>query len=209
MVKTAQFAGQGYIYRCPHCNKVDRRGSNGIPKSFICRFCEKEFPVENTYDVRKGDELWKIYDEILSLDTGTGHVNGVPTGQTYSEQSSFDADSYFGMNNQSKFKKMAQTPKGMKILEEVRKIVGLKSVKQLLDSPKGTPNEYVAEAEMKVLIKEYEATLGKGVKLTPQEKKKFLKKAGYDAAIDEENGKCYVFFGSTVAPECDYWWYWE
>ena len=212
MVKTAMFAGQGYIYRCPKCKKVDRQGHNKFPETFTCRFCEHVFPVENELSPKKGGELWKVYDEICGLETGRDYKDGAPTGQPY-----FDADSYFGRNNQQRFKQMAKTAEGMQILEKLITIIKksdgkkFKNVQDLLDSDGGTPNEYVAEAQMWVLIDKHNAANERrgGGGLSPMEKVNLLKHAGYDAFISEETGNCAIFFNSTVAPECDYWVEWK
>lgn len=75
--------------------------------------------------------------------------------------------------------------------------------KQLLSEDKPIPNEIVYEAEMILLVK-------RNVGIGRERQVKLLKENGFSPNIDmNRNRGVYVFFGSTIAPECDSYAYWE
>ena len=39
LTRTTHYVGQGYIYRCPECDKPDRMPYYRCPTSGKCRFC--------------------------------------------------------------------------------------------------------------------------------------------------------------------------
>lgn len=70
LANTIQYAGQGYIYRCPNCKKVDRCGNVA---NHSCRFCK--ISLEFTEKYKMDEELNSVIQEINYLETGTvfGH----------------------------------------------------------------------------------------------------------------------------------------
>lgn len=212
MQHTIEVAGQGFVYRCPKCNRADRQPS--FSNTTECRFCQHSFELTQTNDYSK--KMKRIVDELISLETNQTHVDGKPVDLGYDPywDKKTNLDSYFGRNNQSKFIEMAKTKEGMKILEKLITIISIKSVQELLDSTITIPNEFVSEAKMLVLIDKH-----KGKSLTPKQKVNILKKAGWEAYLSDkasiyhgekkDGNICCVFFYSTVAPERDYVVAWE
>lgn len=210
--ETIYYSGQGYIYRCPECDKVDRRGSI---EELECRFCKKTFATILKSSMT--DELYGVIQEINMLETGTAYgcspeqlekSNLVKAGKSVG----IDVIGLVGKPKNSKndgfrpwrldktqLKELCETPKGKAIMAEVKKI---------LMSPEdfdANEDAYLCkevweEARMIVLMNE-----NKG--LDNQQKIAILKKEGYKPYID--NGVVTVFFGSTYAPECDSWVSWK
>lgn len=66
ITETIYYSGQGYIYRCPHCQKVDRQGN--IDGENTCRFCEK--PLSFVEQLVMTPELHSVIRQINFLETG-------------------------------------------------------------------------------------------------------------------------------------------
>lgn len=69
--ETIYYSGQGYIYRCPECDKADRMpwASVKAGKTAECRFCKKEFELDPKLDMTPN--LYKVIQEINYLETGS------------------------------------------------------------------------------------------------------------------------------------------
>ena len=65
MADTIMYSGQGYIYRCPECQKVDR----GSPIPTVCRLCGEKIKLNEVHSMN--EELYCVIREINALETGS------------------------------------------------------------------------------------------------------------------------------------------
>jgi len=218
---TIYYSGQGYIYRCPECRKVDRMPWNTPPKEAECRFCHKSFNPVSVPNMDDG--LYGVIQEINTLETGTpfgasremleksnlvkaGKSVGIDVMKALDDLGTPRKDGdYFApwRATQDQLKEMYKTPIGKEILEAAASIMmGKNTAESLINSDKRLPTEILEEARMMVLMKHNPG-------LKKEEKIAMLKKAGFSPSVDKRDGRVYVFFGSTYAPECDSWCYWD
>lgn len=215
---TIYYSGQGYIYRCPECNRVDRMGMPSKVES--CRFCNKEFEPNVVSSMNDG--LYAVIREINTLETGTplgmspqmlsesnvakaGAAVGLDVPAMFSSprQEEIDIDAYFAARR-VKPNKLAELSDD--VLKELSGILtGKPTIEELkADTAKPVPLELVEEAQAYVLIKNNPG-------LSEEEQLELLKAQNWrmaDPYINKE-GKVTIFFNSSVAPECDAWIYWE
>lgn len=220
---TIFYAGQGYIYRCPGCRRPDRMPwlYGAPPMEAECRFCRESFRPIEVSEMDAG--LHSVIREINALETGT------PFGMSPEQLSKSDLvkagrsvgidveaelsllgtkggppGDYFApwRTDQAELREMYKTPDGREILEAAAPIMmGDHTAESLVSAGKRIPNEILEEARMMVLMKH-------STYLTRDEKIATLRKAGFNPSIDPD-GRVYVFFASTYAPECDSWCYWD
>lgn len=97
---------------------------------------------------------------------------------------------------------VAKGEDGQKILRIVSKLLmGNHTPESLLSSGLAIPNEVVYEAETILLIKRNRGA-------SQERQKRLLKSIGFSPYVDSSRG-VYVFFGSSYAPECDAYVYWD
>ncbi len=219
---TIYYSGQGYIYRCPGCNKVDRMPWNSVPESAECRFCGEEFQPVSVPNMTP--DLYGVIREINQLETGTvfgmspedlqktdlakaGKSVGIDVAGQYVSPPIVpgnDIQAYFESKKTqpNALKKMYETPEGREVLDIAGSLLmKKKTAAELVAENKSFPNEVLSEARMRYLIKH-----NKG--LNNDQKMALLKKHGFDAYIGRK-GKPTVFFPSSYAPECDAWLVWD
>lgn len=216
------YSGQGIIYRCPECHKVDRAPYDHAPKEYQCRFCKKEFEMVSKANMTP--DLYKVIREINYLETGTIYgaspemlegdnlvkagksvgvdvLDAIPTKPEKRGQDSYFAPWRIGKDQ---LREWAKTEEGKEILAEVKKLVV--GGDKFMDDDKPLVKEVWMEAKMTVLMKKHKG-------LTNDEKIALLKKEGFNKDNHEvyvnEKGVVCVFFSSTVAPECDSWMEWR
>lgn len=216
------YCGQGVIYRCPECHKVDRAPYSTVPKSHECRFCEKEIEFEAKSDMTPN--LYKVIGEINRLETGTvfgasmedlkkdnlvkaGKAVGIDVladyGPSDRDITKSDLDTYFAGQRYSgeQLKKLCEKPDNREILEIMAPLlVGEPTAEEILSKNQGVHKEIMEEGKMRLLMKRNQSLA------TNESKMKLLKDNGFDPYIDR--GKVCVFFGSSVAPEMDQWVCW-
>jgi hypothetical protein len=164
MEETILFAGHGYVFRCPKCQRVDRIGD--APRIVECRFCETAFQLKVV--TKTNATLNRIVREIEDLESG---ISVSP-------------------------ERVASLDK--EVLKELQSLlVGNPSPQEM----RSIPAEIVDEAKCRILMRNHRG-------LDKQEKLDVLKRNGYKGRVNGE-GRVYVFFGSTVAPECDTYLYFE
>lgn len=219
LMKTAEtiyYSGQGYIYRCPECDKVDRTGSIEMDEEVSCRFCKESFRAIVLANMNK--VLYGVIQEINTLETGTpygcspeqlgksdlvkaGKSVGIDVVGLVSKPKRNNGDSYFRpwRLDKKQLQELCETPKGKAIMAEVRKIL-MKPEDFDNNDDSYLCKEVWEEARMMVLMNE-----NKG--LNNKQKMDILREEGYNPYL--EKGVVTVFFGSTYAPECDSWVYWK
>ncbi len=213
--ETIQYAGQGYIYRCPECDKVDRTGSIEMDEEVECRFCKESFRAIVLTSMNK--VLYGVIQEINTLETGTpygcspeqlekndlvkaGKSVGIDVAELVSQPTKSDLDSYFKRRqlNNAQLKELCKSSEGQEIMAEVMKLI---MKPEDWDEKSYLHKEVWEEARMMVIMKK-----NKG--LNNKQKMDILQKEGFDPYIGRD-GFVTVFFGSTYAPECDSWVYWK
>lgn len=218
------YSGQGVIYRCPECNKVDRAPYSTVPKSHECRFCEKEIEFEAKSDMTP--HLYKVIGEINRLETGTvfgASMEDLKKSNLYKAGKSVgidvleehvnphdsvtdeDIEAYFASKKMpaNEVERFYNTPDGKEILEIMAPLLlGNQTPEKMVASGKPIPHEIISEGRMRLLMKR-----NKG--LTVEQKKELLKKHGFDVGYSNREKCVYVFFASSYAPECDQWVYWK
>jgi hypothetical protein len=220
-VHTIRYSGQGYIYRCPECDRPDRRPWSTPPRTAECRLCGEEFVPEEVHEMDDG--LYGVIREINTLETGT------PFGMSPEQMRKSDlakagrsvgidvpAELMAGMASSGPpgdsfapwritpeaMRKMYETPEGREVLEAAGSIMmGQPTAHELAHGTMTVPSEVIREARMVLLM-------GRNPGLTREQKVAKLKEAGFEPDVDRK-GRVYVFFGSTVAPECDSYCYWD
>ncbi len=219
------YCGQGIIYRCPECYKVDRAPYDHAPKTYECRFCNKEFEMVSKSDMTP--DLYKVIQEINYLETGTIYGaslemlesdNLVKSGKsvgvdvigsipTKPEKKNWRT-SYFApwRIGKEKLREWAKTDEGKEIIAEVKKLIISPETFMQDDDDKPLPKEVWMEAKMIVLMKKHKG-------LTNDQKIELLKQEGFTKDNHEvyinKKGHVEVFFSSTIAPECDSWVEWK
>ena len=215
--ETIQYAGQGYIYRCPECDKVDRTGSIVMDEEVECRFCKESFRAIVLSSMNK--VLYGVIQEINTLETGTpygcspeqlekndlvkaGKSAGIDVVDLVSQPSKSSLDSYFKRRqlNKTQLKELCKSSEGQEIMEEVMKLI-MKPEDFEENENSYLHREVWEEARMLVIMKK-----NKG--LSQRQKMDILQKEGFDPYVGRD-GVVTVFFASTYAPECDSWVYWK
>lgn len=230
-VDTIYYAGQGFIYRCPHCQKVDRRP---YAEDVNCRFCQRVIDLvqQNTMTT----ELYSVIQEINYLETGSiigyspsmlnesrlakaaksvGASIAIVNDPPQKEDKPKKTKEFAGYEIRRYVNSYKVTPKqlaniiqnethGRRMVEIAASLcMGGATVDELLeDLPNNSLRfEVLNEARMRVIMEDNPV-------LDNDAKTKLLTDAGYEPEFDSKN-RLYVFFGSTVAPECDYYLYWD
>jgi hypothetical protein len=221
--ETTYYSGQGYIYRCPECDKVDRMPWNSVKKgeTAYCRFCKEEFELDPKLNMTP--DLYKVIQEINYLETGTvygaspdmlkgenlvkaGKSVGIDVLSAIDVKPKRPKGDYFApwRLDKDQLKEMIKTDEGKEIFTELKKLI--KNPEALLESDKRLPKEDWEAARFLVLMKKHKG-------LTNDQKVKLLKSEGFTRDNHEvyvnDKGVVCVFFSSTVAPECDSWMEWK
>lgn len=211
--ETIQYAGQGYIYRCPECDKVDRTGSIEMDEEVECRFCKESFRAIVLTSMNK--VLYGVIQEINTLETGTpygcspeqleksdlvkaGKSVGIDVVGLVSQPKRSNGFKQWQLNK-TQLKELCKSPEGKEIMEEVMKLI-MKPEDFEKNDDSYLHREVWEEARMLVLMKK-----NKG--LNNKQKMDILREEGYRPYMDK--GVVTVFFGSTYAPECDSWVHWK
>lgn len=197
-------AAQGHIFRCPECLAAGRQFGDPPPVTASCGECRAGFRLRHREQMTA--DLYEVMRELREPRDGPVPTRDGDSPGRGGTPSNVSLPLYLPPRlPPDMLRELHATPDGPDVLRVTASLMtGSPTVESLLVGPAGktVPREVIREAQMMVLMK-------RNPGLSRDEKIAILNEHNFHAHADRADGRLYVFFGSSIAPECDSYLCWD